>query len=352
MKEISCFISSHGFGHATRAIGVLENLYFIFPKLHVHIFTTVPKSLFSETLSNFTYHPLLVDIGFIQSSALSIDLDATEKALDEFIPFSKPLITKLSQLCKNSELILCDIAPLGIAVGVQTNIPSLLIENFTWDWMYQPYQQHEKLASCQRYLQTIFQQATYHIQTVPLCNPTRCDLTSAPIYRKKRGLRQTIRKSICSSSQKIVLITLGGIDSEFGLWPRLEIFKELVFVFSGQKQSRRIGENIVLLDKHNSFYHPDLIDSSDLVVCKAGYSTLAECYQSRSKVLSVGRDDFMETKPLLDFVTHTLKGHTINQQQFEKGDWLDNVAEILESAPVTETVQDGGAQVAQFVANL
>ena len=70
MEEIACFISPHGFGHATRAIAVIEALQLIRAHVHAHIFTTVPRSLFAQTLTSFTYHPVVVDVGLVQSSAL------------------------------------------------------------------------------------------------------------------------------------------------------------------------------------------------------------------------------------------------------------------------------------------
>ena len=85
--EIGCFISPHGFGHATRTIAVLEELQQLQPHLHLHIFTTIPESLLSQTLVSYTYHHVLVDIGLVQSSTLDADIHSTITSLDGFLPF-------------------------------------------------------------------------------------------------------------------------------------------------------------------------------------------------------------------------------------------------------------------------
>ena len=33
---------------------------------------------------------------------------------------------------------MCDISPLGLMVAERAGLPSVLVENFTWDWLYAP----------------------------------------------------------------------------------------------------------------------------------------------------------------------------------------------------------------------
>jgi hypothetical protein len=65
---------------------VLEALQQKIPGLHPHLFSTVPESLFSETLPSFSYHPLACDIGLIQKNGLHADLPATIDASRNFFP--------------------------------------------------------------------------------------------------------------------------------------------------------------------------------------------------------------------------------------------------------------------------
>ena len=77
METIACFVSPHGFGHAARACAVIEALSRSRPAFRFHIFTTVPRWFFAESLSGcFEYHLCCTDIGLVQVSPLEEDLEA------------------------------------------------------------------------------------------------------------------------------------------------------------------------------------------------------------------------------------------------------------------------------------
>ena len=137
--RIGCCITPHGFGHAARAAAVVEAVGRQVP-VELVVVTSVPKWFFTDSLSvPFQYCPLTTDIGLIQTNSLCEDLPATIRALDSFYPVSRERVVRLIQLFFGCDLILCDIAPLGIVAAQGLGIPSVLIENFTWDWIYSGY---------------------------------------------------------------------------------------------------------------------------------------------------------------------------------------------------------------------
>ena len=98
------------------------------------------------------------------------DIPATIRQLDKLQPYSGHAIEELAALCTECSLVLCDIAPLGIAVAQSARRPSILVENFTWDWIYRPYmKRYPQLDPHARFLHKLFNQADYRIQTEPLC---------------------------------------------------------------------------------------------------------------------------------------------------------------------------------------
>ena len=140
--HIAYFISPHGFGHATRAAAVMAAIQTLSPGAHFEIFTRAPEWLFQASLpGSFTYQSLMSDIGLVQRSPLQEDLPATLERLEAFLPFDQALVKDLSAQVQElaCRLIVCDIAPLGIAVAAQAGLPSVLVENFTWDWIYAGY---------------------------------------------------------------------------------------------------------------------------------------------------------------------------------------------------------------------
>ncbi len=353
MKEIACFISPHGYGHATRVSAVLEALQLIRPDTYARIFTTVPKSLFAETISNFSYHSMITDIGLVQSSALESDIPATIARLENFLPSPKPLIDHLANLCIKSSLILCDISPLGIMVAQHAGIPSVVVENFTWDWIYKPYLgKYPGLKKHIQVMKDLFRQADYRVQTEPLCDPAPCDLLCGPIFRRNRGTGLQIRERLGCGNKKVVLVTMGGVAQDLPDLKKLQELTDLIFLFSGQKKTRRMAENIILLESNSGFYHPDLLGVADLVVCKAGYSTVAECCQVGARVISVGRAGFPESKPLQNYLKKRLGGLSIDPGTYEKGDWISMVLDLLARPRPNPVKENGAEKVAAFINNL
>ncbi|MCP5007302.1 MAG: hypothetical protein GY941_25690, partial [Planctomycetes bacterium] len=218
--RIGFFISPHGFGHAARAASVMAALHETDPTAQFEIFTKVPEWFFEQSLSGpFAFHDLYTDIGLVQKTPLHEDLPKTLQSLDEFLPFDEKLIAHLAELANRNkyELIACDIAPMGIEVAKKAGIPSLLIENFTWDWIYKGYA-HQGLHADHHinYLQKIFESADYHIQTEPVCLRRTVDLTTFPVCRNSNISAHQIRQMLkIPEEAKTVLITMGGIPEEY-----------------------------------------------------------------------------------------------------------------------------------------
>ncbi len=352
MKEIACFITPHGFGHATRMTGVLEALQSKIPDLHVHLFTTVPKSLFAESLNNFSHHPLHCDIGLIQKSGLEADLPATISRLQAFLPFQDSLVQELADNISGCRLVLCDIAPLGIAVAREAGITSVLVENFTWDWIYRAYlPNHPDLLPAIDFLSAQYQQVDIHIRTEPLCdNTSKGDLVCSPIFRRTRRQRCEIRKELqCKNNQRVVLVSMGGMEQKLPFINELSAFPDTLFLLAGQQQSSRLADNVLLLSRDSRYYHPDLINAADLVVCKSGYSTVSECYQAGVPLVTVGRTTFPESAVLERFTSSKMGGTSLGQKEFLSGNWLATLDQLCSRQRLTPAPINGADTVAEYL---
>jgi UDP:flavonoid glycosyltransferase YjiC (YdhE family) len=167
IKRIAYFISPHGFGHAARAAAVMEALSESDPGVRFEIFTSVPSWFFEDSVSTpFTYHRVVTDIGLVQKNAFQADLEDSLRALNDYFPLEPSLIKHLAETIRalKCDLIVCDIAPMGILIAKEAQIPSILVENFTWDWIYQQYTvDNEHIRRHIDYLQPIFNAVDYHI---------------------------------------------------------------------------------------------------------------------------------------------------------------------------------------------
>jgi len=300
---------------------------------------------------NYSYHPVIVDVGLVQRDGFTLDIPATLDSLEQLIPFKSQTVEHLKKICSSSELIITDISPLGIRIAKACSIPSVLVENFTWDWVYT---QLAQSAAFERFISVtkeIYGEADFHIQTEPICSRQPCDLRCHPIARRVQSPPEELKKTLCCGQKVVVLITMGGIPTDLPFVQKLGDYQKYYFILAGQEQTAQLSNNICALGYDSPLPHPDLMNISDLVICKSGYSTIAECCQVLAAIVCIQRDNFPESAILERFVRENLAGEIYSQQQFFSGQWLEDLP-LLTKRRRTPFPFNGAGQAADFVSSL
>jgi hypothetical protein len=352
---LAYFISPHGYGHASRACAVMESIHAHAPGMRMEIFTRVPAWFFEASLSfPFGYHRLNTDIGLVQDSPLSEDLKATLHSLDQFIPFTPqrlaPAVTLLRDL--GCSAAVCDISPYGIAAAHAAGLPAVLVENFTWDWIYAGFLKDEPgFSQFIPEFTRIFQSADAHIQTEPVCAYAQtASLLTQPVARAPRTSRDQVRSRLgIPSSARVVMVTMGGFRLETTFLQSLSDLQDVYFIVPGGSDTVEMRNNLVLLPFHSEYYHPDLINASDAVISKAGYSTIAEAYYANIPYGYVSRAQFRESPILSAFIQEHMGGLAIDGASFTTGAWTRVVSSLLEIAPIPRSPVHGANQVAEYL---
>jgi UDP:flavonoid glycosyltransferase YjiC (YdhE family) len=353
-RRIAYFVSPHGFGHAARAAAVMQAITDIDAAVEFEIFTTVPAWFFQDSVAaRFNCHALLTDIGLVQKTAFQADLDKTIGSLDDFLPLPESLISEVSATITalNCILIICDISPLGIAVGSKAGIPTVLIENFTWDWLYEQYAAADSRFNRHiTYLRSLFQTADFHIQTEPFCCCSSADLTTPPVSRKIKTPAGRIRKRLSiPQTARMVLITTGGINQRYGFMKALKKIAGVRFVMPGAGSKMDIRQNCVILPHRSDFYHPDLVNAADAVVGKVGYSTLAEVYRAGVPFGYVTRSNFRESGPMAAFIEKKMPGLHLEEPDFSSGRWLAKLQDLLQLNREQQRLTGGAEPIGRFI---
>lgn len=351
---IAFFVTDHGFGHASRSAAVMAALHFLMPNLRFEIFTASPKWIFTDSLRTpFGYHEIKTDLGPVQASPLKEDLPATCRALDRWLPFDQDLVDGLAgQLAGlGCQLVVCDISPLGIAVANRASLPSVLVENFTWDWIYTQYAaEFPELNIAADMLNEVYQQVDLRIQTEPLCVPVEGTPKVDPIYRWPRTGRQEIRDRLgISGSQKMVLVTMGGVPDRFEFVKSLPEEIDPFLVIPGADGLNCNHPKVILLSAHSSFYHPDLLNAADALIGKAGYSTIAEICHTGQPFGYILRRRSPESVYLGRFITTYLSAVSIPEEDHSTGQWIKKLPNLLTLAPKTPPFENGAFQTARLL---
>jgi len=319
------------------------------------IVSTVPQWFFAESLTvAYTLHPVNCDIGLVQSNALEEDPGRTLECLDQFYPLDHDLVDRVASVFAECRIVLCDIAPLGIAAARQAGVASVLMENFTWDWIYQAYRdQWPGFGSHINYLRELYRSVDYHLQTEPVCEVVDCDLLTPPVARQRRARSSVIRERLqIAATDSVVLLTMGGVPGMSIDLGRMADMEQC-FILPGQAEKEMVVQgNLRLLPSDSGLYHPDLVAASDAVIGKVGYSTLAEVYQAGVPFGYICRPEFRESGPLADFIQREMVSLKIPWQQFYDNSWLGRVAELCAYSRDTSEKENGSAAAAEFLCKL
>ncbi len=347
---LAFFISPHGYGHAARACAVMEALLQRRPQTRFRIFTTVPPAFFAASLpaGTFTYHRLKSDVGLVQKSPLEEDVPATRRALARLYPPSPARLDALAKSLRGCEAVLCDISPLGIAAAHRAGLPAILVENFTWDWIYRHYGNPSPLTDYAQILEPIFGQAEVHIQTRPLCAPhPAADATLPPIARRPQKSRRETRLALGVPAEALLLLlSLGERLPAAPVRELLRRYPRLHVLLPG-------GERLppaprLYTPPRERCYHPNLVAAADFILAKAGYSTVAEAYRAGLPFAYLSRPKFPESRVLAEFIETHLGGFTIPAEDWAAHTWPRLLGDLL-AMPRREPQFPNGAEGAAEV---
>lgn len=354
---IAFFISNHGFGHACRAAAVMAAIERRAPQTRFELFTTCPKWLFEDTLANgFGYYEVQSDVGIVQRSALEEDWWATSRELSAWLPFHPDTIDRLAAHLQQTQcrLVVCDISAMGIAAAKAAGLPSVLIENFTWDYLYAPFFDQVPDLEIPTYcLKNIYSQVDLHIQTQPLCKHAADAIQVGPISRRPRTPATRIREQLnIPPEAKMVLVSMGGVPDRFDFLERLPAWIDAYLVIPGTQHISCDHEKVILLPAHSNYFHPDLIQAADLIVAKAGYSTIAEAYQAGLPFAYVARPQSPESPALEHFLDSRLASVRITPEQYNRGQWITMLPDLLKLSRNTSPAENGADKVARLLLEL
>ena len=350
--RMACFVSPHGLGHAARTAAVLEAVWRLRPGLCIDIYTSAPTWIFEDSLGGpFEIHSMRTDVGLVQRDSLQEDLPATVTALDRFLPLDSHRVARLAAdlQARRCRLVIADISPIGLAVAAEAGIPSVLIENFTWDWIYESYIDEEpRLGKFSRQMRALFESATLRIQTEPVCRPLPGAFTVPPVSRRSRRTRAQVRERLeIPSARPAVLLTMGGGHWDYRGLDRLAQSSEATFIVPGGAEEPLVEGSLLLLPHRSGHYHPDLVGSADLVVGKLGYSTLAELYHAGVPFGFVTRPRFPESPVLAGFALRHMPAAEIPAGAFASGTWLERLPTLLEMESGRHGRENGADAIAE-----
>jgi L-arabinokinase len=354
------YISGHGFGHSIRQIEILNALRTMAPAdLDLFVRTSAAPWLFSRSARGpFVLLPGETDTGVSQIDSLRLDERATIELASAFHADLPRRVEAEAALLDRHEarLVIADAPPLACAAAHAAGIPSVVCANFTWDWIYQEYEQASPAAG---QLVARVQEAYAHaaagwrlpmhggfetvaaVEDVPLVARRSSPDRTVEEIRAELGLPRDLRLALvsfggygvrdlplahldCTGTWRVVVTTRGGAAGP--LPPGVVGVPELAIHERGLR-------------------YQDLVRSVDVVISKPGYGIISDCVANGAALLYTSRGRFAEYTVLVREMPRFLRCRFISMDDLLMGRWQDGLDALAAAPPPPDAPRTDGAEV-------
>lgn len=342
---VVCYISGHGFGHATRAIELIRELCAQRPDVRVIVRTSVPRWLFAPLAGlAVEVQTLDTDTGIVQRDSLTLDEEETAQAAARFFAGFDRRVAIEAELIRGvgATLVAGDIPPLACAAAERAGVPSIAVGNFTWDWIYAIYPAFDRLApdvipAIERAYATATRalRLPLHGGFAPMAGVTR----DIPFIarRSTRDPAETRRRLGVTGDRPVVLPSFGGYGADLPLE-----------VLRGSGRFALIGP----VDQPPAgLLYQDLVAAADVVVTKPGYGIVSECVANGTAMLYTSRGRFAEYDLFVAEMPRVLRCRYLSHDDLFAARWADAIDALLaQPAPPERAAVDGAAVAARELA--
>jgi len=355
------YISGHGFGHASRDIEVINALGQASPSLRVVVRTAAPRWLFHLTVQvPHEFHHMETDTGVVQHDSLTHDIPQTMRVAAAFYSDFDRRVERESEFLKQvkATIVVGDIPPLAFAAGARAGVPSYALGNFTWDWIYEGYDEGGTLAPG---IVETMRRAYAHAREAwrlpmhggfgPFSTIVDVPFIARQSHREPEETRRALGLPL---HRKVVLLSFGGYGLRSLPLERIDCLNAYDVVVAEaslggiSKSTSPAVHAIVERDIYSrGFRYEDLVRAADVVVTKPGFGIIAECLANNIALVYTSRGAFREYDVLVEEMPRFLRCGFIDQDSLFAGRWRASLDAVLaQAAPPTSPQANGAEDVA------
>jgi L-arabinokinase len=326
------------------------------PDAHILLRTTAARWLLSHTVrAPFSIVDAAVDTGVIQIDSLRLDAKLTIQRACNFYRRFDELVRDEAALLREQRaaFVVSDAPPLGCAAAAAAGIPSVVISNFTWDWIYEEYREH--LDSAPDLIPTI-RRGYAHADAawrLPMHGGFASfdRIVDVPmVARHARHERAQTRAAFdLPESGLVALMSFGGYGLNGFDLRRLDCLKRWTILLTGQPGGDPLPDGVTLIDNEEiyarGFRYEDLVRACDAVVTKPGYGIVSECLANGTAVVYTSRGRFAEYPVLVDALSRLARSAFIAHDEVFAGRWLRALDQAVAMPPPRERPATNGAEI-------
>lgn len=365
MAAVAFYISGHGFGHASRQIEVINALTTLQAaasspsgSVDIIIRTAAPAWLFERTARQpFTLLTGPCDTGIVQFDSLRLDERATVDEAAAFYRALPELAAAEARMlrARDVRLVMCDAPPLACAAAALTDVPSIVLSNFTWDWIYEGYAS-SFTARAPEVLPAI--RDAYARAAEGWRLPLHGGFATVPhvsdlpyVARHARHAREAVFETLkIDAGRPLALSSFGGYGVHDFDPATLDCLERWTVIITGRNRQPALPSGLVFVDEARiydaGFRYEDLVAAVDVVVTKPGYGIVSECIANDTAMLYTSRGHFVEYDVMVREMPHVLRCRFLEQEALLAGHWLEALDALIDSPPPARRPETNGAEVA------
>lgn len=290
------YISSHGFGHMTRCLGIIENILKT-SEYKIYIACNKNQNDFAKLYlfqykDRIVYKDIVTDIGLVnKENTLEVDKDKLENRLIKFTSSWEEIVDNEYESIKslNLKCILSDISPIGCVVGNKFQLPTILISNFTWVEQYEHLNLNQDIINRFRTVYSYIDRFVKYdlclpIDVIDVNDSYEVGFTCRKIDKNKvEAIKQQYGNSIFITCGKSATLNSINVKNFIGT-----IFTTSGIEINCNNNSKVIQLPVEILDTQN------YIAASDMVITKSGWGTISEAVIGQSSLVLIERPSAKE----------------------------------------------------------
>ncbi len=359
MASVFFYISGHGFGHTVRQIAVINALGTVSPGLEVVVRTSAPRRLFDQTVRvPLTFLEGATDTGVVQIDSVRLDERATIALAADFYRTLPARAADEASLmrARDAQLVISDAPPLACVAAVAAHIPSVVVSNFTWDWIYEGYEgELDAAPDLLPILRSAYVLAAEGWR-LPLHGgfatvPHVIDVPFVARHARADRSREDVRRELSLPRDRaLVLASFGGYGVKGLDVARFDCLDEVDLVMTAPAAEMASAKGPAHWITEEDIYarglrYVDLVAAVDVVVTKPGYGIIADCVANQTAMLYTSRGRFVEYDVMVAEMPRFLRCEYIDLESFLGGRWRDALRRLLTQPEPPEHPRTDGADV-------
>jgi len=327
MINICFYVSDYGYGHAARDIAIIRRISNTWRDAKIYVKTDYPFKFVRQSLPQKNVEVIKTknDIGVVfKKNSTVVDKESTKEMLDGWVSSWDDYIQREREFCKvhGIDLILSDITPQPFIVADELGLPSIGISNFTWYYIF--FNLFGRTEATERI------KKAYRCAEMALVLPFNEEMD---VFKKRKEIslvsreitadRRTLRRMHGISDDDLLVYV--GVGKSFN-----PLFLNDLKVNSGVKllvsSDVELASTIKIPSSETETQN--YIAICDLVVSKAGYSTVSEAIRAKVPMLLFKREGYREDELIVNGVEKLGIGRESPERSFLDGNWINEVDDL------------------------